>query len=407
MQLIVDNRLMKHILQLHHEFARVQQEETMLIETIESWINSYPFIVIPIVLLIAFLAYRATRFVLARGLFSLALRTETVYDDLVVDNLQPFRFSWLLPLLLIYSFTVYFSPEYSLLETISLILIIWFSADLLISILSGINDVYKHNPRYQGVSVAGYIGILKVSIVVGAIVLTVSYLFEVEPVALLGGLGAWLAVLLLIFRDTILSFLASIQISTQQLIKEGDEVSVPAFGASGFVTDIDLQTITIQNYRNTISTIPTSKITEVGFENLRPMLESGNRRIKHAILLDADTVKFADKDLIDKLSGIDFISEYIEVSQKGGSVPETNLELFIQYATGYLKNKKEVRLRRFPFMIRIMENPTGGGTPLEFYVYVKAKGIVIFEELKTEIFMHLLAAMPYFDLKVFQQEYRE
>ena len=284
---------------------------------------------------------------------------------------------------------------------------IWFSADFIISILSGINDVYKHNPRYQGVSVAGYIGILKVSIVVGAIVLTISYLFEVEPVALLGGLGAWLAVLLLIFRDTILSFLASIQISTQQLIKEGDEVSVPAFGASGFVTDIDLQTITIQNYRNTISTIPTSKITEVGFENLRPMLESGNRRIKHAILLDADTVKFADKDLIDKLSGIDFISEYIEVSQKGGSVPATNLELFIQYATGYLKNKKEVRLRRFPFMIRIMENPTGGGTPLEFYMYVKAKGIVIFEELKTEIFMHLLAAMPYFDLKVFQQEYRE
>lgn len=379
----------------------------MSIETIESWINSYPFIVIPIVLLIAFLVYRATRFVLARGLFSLALRTETVYDDLIVDNLQPFRFSWLLPLLLIYSFTVYFSPEYSLLETISLILIIWFSADFIISILSGINDVYKHNPRYQGVSVAGYIGILKVSIVVGAIVLTISYLFEVEPVALLGGLGAWLAVLLLIFRDTILSFLASIQISTQQLIKEGDEVSVPAFGASGFVTDIDLQTITIQNYRNTISTIPTSKITEVGFENLRPMLESGNRRIKHAILLDADTVKFADKDLIDKLSGIDFISEYIEVSQKGGSVPATNLELFIQYATGYLKNKKEVRLRRFPFMIRIMENPTGGGTPLEFYMYVKAKGIVIFEELKTEIFMHLLAAMPYFDLKVFQQEYRE
>jgi miniconductance mechanosensitive channel len=124
-------------------------------------------------------------------------------------------------------------------------------------------------------------------------------------------------------------------------------------------------------------------------------------------LLDADTVKFADKDLIDKLSGIDFFSEYIEVSQKGGSVPTTNLELFIQYATGYLKNKKEVRLRRFPFMIRIMENPEGGGTPLEFYLYVKAKGIVIFEELKTEIFMHLLAAMPYFDLKVFQQEYRE
>ena len=379
----------------------------MLIETIESWINNYPIIVVPIIGLIAFLLYRATRFVLARGLFFIAIRTETVYDDLFVDRLQPFRFAWLVPLLLIYNFSVYFSPEYSFVETISLILIIWFSADFILAILSGMNDVYKHNPRYQGVSVAGYIGILKVSIVVVAIVLTISNLFEVEPIALLGGLGAWLAVLLLIFRDTILSFLASIQISTQQLVKEGDEVSVPAFGASGFVTDIDLQTITIQNYSNTISTIPTSKITEVGFENLRFILESGNRRIKHAILLDADTIKFVDKDFIEKLSGIDFISEYIEVSERDESVPATNLELFIQYATGYLKNKKEIRLRRFPFMIRILETPTGGGTPLEFYMYVKAKGIVIFEEFKTEIFMHLLAVMPNFDLKVFQREYRE
>jgi len=379
----------------------------MLIETIESWINNYPIIVVPLVLLIAFLLYRGIRYVLARGLFFIALRTETVYDDLFVDRLQPFRFAWLVPLLLIYNFSVYFSPEYSFVETISLILIIWFSADFILAILSGMNDVYKHNPRYQGVSVAGYIGILKVSIVVVAIVLTISNLFEVEPIALLGGLGAWLAVLLLIFRDTILSFLASIQISTQQLVKEGDEVSVPAFGASGFVTDIDLQTITIQNYSNTISTIPTSKITEVGFENLRFILESGNRRIKHAILLDADTIKFVDKDFIEKLSGIDFISQYIEVSERDESVPATNLELFIQYATGYLKNKKEIRLRRFPFMIRILETPTGGGTPLEFYMYVKAKGIVIFEEFKTEIFMHLLAVMPNFDLKVFQREYRE
>ena len=379
----------------------------MTFETTQSWINNNPIIVVPLMLLIAFLLYRITRFLLARSAFFIALRTETVYDDLIVDHLQPFRVAWLLPLLLIYYFSVNFSPEYSFVETISLILIIWFSADFLIAILSGMNDVYKHNPRYQGVSVAGYIGILKVSVVVGAIVLTISSLFEVEPLALLGGLGAWLAVLLLIFRDTILSFLASIQISTQQLIKEGDEVTIPAFGASGFVTDIDLQTITIQNYSNTISTIPTSKITEVGFENLRTVLESGNRRIKHAIFLDADTIKFVDKDFVEKLSGIDFINEYIDVSNRDESMPTTNLELFIQYATGYLKNKKEIRLKRFPFMIRILEATTGNGIPLEFYMYVKAKGIVIFEQLRTEIFMHLLAIIPYFELKVFQQEYRE
>ena len=378
----------------------------MTFETIQSWINNNPIIVVPLVLLIAFLLYRATRFLLARGAFFIALRTETVYDDLIVDRLQPFRFAWLVPLVLIYYFSAYFFPEYTFFKTTSMVLIIWFSTDFFIAILSGMNDVYKHNPRYQGVSVAGYIGILKVSIVVGAMVLTISFLFEVEPIALLGGLGAWLAVLLLIFRDTILSFLASIQISTQQMIKEGDEVTIPAFGASGFVTDIDLQTITIQNYSNTISTIPTSKITEVGFENMRTILESGNRRIQHTLLLDTDTIKFVDKDFMERISEIDFINQYINVSTGGESEPVTNLELYIQYATGYLKNRKEIRLRRFPFMIRLLAT-TQGGTPLEFYMFIKAKGIVIFEELRTEFFIHLLAVMPYFDLKVFQQEYRD
>ncbi|UCH58465.1 MAG: mechanosensitive ion channel [Anaerolineales bacterium] len=378
----------------------------MTYETIQDWINNNPIIVLPMVLIIAFLLYRGTRFLLARGAFFIALQTETVYIDLIVDHLQPFRFAWLAPLLLIYNFAIYFSLEYSFVEIISLILIIWFSAEFLIAILSGVNEVYKHNPRYQGVSVAGYIGILKVSVVVGAIVLTISYLFEVEPIALLGGLGAWLAVLLLIFRDTILSFLASIQISTQQLIKEGDEVSIPAFGASGLVTDIDLQTITIRNYSNTITTIPTSKITEVGFENMRPILESGNRRIKHSILLDADTIRFVDKDFVERLSRIDFIQEHLNVSDKQELVLTTNLDLFIQYASGYLKNKKEIRSKNFPFMIRVLET-TIEGTPLEFYMYVKAKGIVIYEQFRTKIFIHLLAVMPYFELKVFQQEYRE
>jgi miniconductance mechanosensitive channel len=380
----------------------------MTIDTIQSWINNNPIIVVPLVLLFAFLLYRGTRFLLASSAFFIELRTETVYDDLFVDRLQPFRFAWLLPLVLIYYFSTYFFPEYTFANTISLVLIIWFSTDFIIAILSGMNDVYKHNPRYQGVSVAGYIGIFKVSVVVGAMVLTISYLFEVEPIALLGGLGAWLAVLLLIFRDTILSFLASIQISTQQMIKEGDEVTIPAFGASGFVTDIDLQTITIQNYSNTISTIPTSKITEVGFENMRTILESGNRRIKHALLMDADTIKFVDKNFMERLCENDFINKHINVCAGDDSEPVTNLELYIQYATGYLKNRKEIRQKRFPFMIRILETtPGGGGTPLEFYMFIKAKGIVIFEELRTEFFIHLLAVLPYFDLKLFQQENRD
>ena len=378
----------------------------MAFESVQQWVNNYFLWLFPVVILLAYLLYRGTRYVLARGSYAIAFKTETIYDDLFVDQLQPFRFAWILPLLLFYYLAEYFALQYSAVISIAIILMIWILVDLLLAILSGINDVYKHNPRYQGVSVAGYIGIIKVLVVVSAIVLTISYFFDVEPVVLLGGLGAWLAVLLLIFRDTILSFLASIQISTQQLIKEGDEINVPAFGASGFVTDIDLQTITIQNYSNTISTIPTSKITEVGFENMRTILESGNRRIKHQLLLDADTIKIVNQDFTERLSGIDFINKHLKVNTRDESEMITNLDYFIQYATGYLKNRKEIRLRRFPFMIRLLET-TPGGTPLEFIMYIKANGIVIFESMRTEIFIHLMAVMPYFELKIFQVEFRE
>ena len=374
--------------------------------TSQEWLNNYFLWLLPVVIVLAYLLYRGTRYVLARGAYAVAFKTENIYDDLFVDQLQPFRFAWLVPLVLFYSLANYFALQYTSALSITIVLIIWFLVDLLLAILSGINDAYRHNPRYQGVSVAGYIGIIKVLVVVGAIVLTISYFFEVEPVVLLGGLGAWLAVLLLIFRDTILSFLASIQISTQQIIKEGDEVDIPAFGATGLVKNIDLQTISIQNYDNTLTTIPTAKIVEVGFKNFRTMFESGTRRIKTALPIDTDTIRFVDKNFQENLLGIEFIKEKLVDSDLDPTEPVTNLEYFIEYAYQYLRKRKEVRQRRFPFLIRLLA-PTSGGTPLEFYIFVKANSFVSFEAIKTEIFTHMLAVMPNFGLKTFQEEYRE
>ena len=307
-----------------------------------------------------------------------------------VDQLQPFRFAWLVPLLLFYYLVDYFALQYTIVVSITIVLIIWFLVDLLLAILSGINDVYRHNPRYKGVSVAGYIGIIKVIVVVSAIVLTISYFFEVEPVVLLGGLGAWLAVLLLIFRDTILSFLASIQISTQQLIREGDEIDIPAFGATGLITNIDLQSITVQNYDNTETVIPTSKIVEVGFKNFRRMLESGNRRIKTALLIDTNTIQIVDRNFMESLQEIELINKYLDESLGNEKELVTNIDYFI----GVSGNS-----------FRIL--PSSRGTPLEFYMFVKANSFIKYEEIKTEIFIHLLAVMPFFGLKVFQEFYRK
>jgi len=371
-----------------------------MLETIRNFSSNTPYLFFPLLALIAYLLYRGTKFILARLSYQIALRTETIYDDLFVDRLQPFRFSWLLPLLLIYFFADTLFPEFVFVKKTALILSIWFLTDFLISMFSGINDVYKNNPRYTGVSVAGYIGLLQVLTVVAAITLTISYLSDVDLITLLSGVGAWLAVLLLIFRDTILSFLASIQISTQKLIKEGDMVDVPAFGASGTITEIDLQTITVQNWDNTITAIPTSKIVDTGFKNYRQMIETGSRRLKRSILIDVNSLRFVDDELVEQLGSVNMIKQQIGDLLQTNLEQTTNLQLMIRYTQNYLRSRKEVRQRRYPLVVRPLET-TEYGIPLEVYVFVKAANWEKFEEIQADIMLHLMAILPYFNLQTY------
>jgi miniconductance mechanosensitive channel len=208
-------------------------------------------------------------------------------------------------------------------------------------------------------------------------------------------------VLLLIFRDTILSFIASIQISTQNLIKEGDMVDIPAFGASGIITEIDLQTVTVQNWDNTNTSIPTSKIVDSGLKNYRLMIESGARRVKRSILVEVDTIKFVDQDLVKKLESTDFIQQRIGEELQDDSKQTTNLQLFIRYTRAYLRSIKEVRQRRYPLFVRILET-TSEGLPVEIIVFVKVADLDKFNEIQAEIILHMIAVLPYFDLKSYQ-----
>ena len=386
-------------------------------DAVQQWMMNFIYITIPVLIILAYLLFRGTQYVLARAAYFFALRSKNIYDDLFVDRLQPFRVAWLLPLWLIYNYSHFLFGENSVVQLLALILLIWVSTDFFISLLSGINDVYKHNPRYSGVSVAGFIGVVKVFVVIGAIISNVILLFKVEPTDLVAGIGAWLAVLLLIFRDTILSFVASVQISSQRLLKEGDMVDVPSYGASGTVSEIDLQTIRIANFDNTITNIPTYKIVDVGFKNYRQMIESNARRMKRSISLDLNSVKFCNTPLLESLSRYDLIHDFVvenmeairdykverktEVDFPLDGPQITNLQLYIYYASAYLKNRKDVRTKRYPFVLRTME-PGPEGLPFEIYIFLKASSWEQYEVIQTEIMNHLIAALPYFELKAFQ-----
>lgn len=390
----------------------------MTFETVQRWLTDYQWFFLIVALILGYLLYRLTKWALARVLYRIAIRTESVYDDLVVDRLHPFRFAWLLPLGLIYGlFYATLGPD-PITTNIVLFLIILVVVDLAVALLNAFNDVYQARPTYTGASIAAYIDIIKVLLIVGAIFFTLVIFTDSSPVALLAGLGAWLAVLLLIFRDTILNFLASIQLSSQDLVKDGDWIEVPSFGADGIVTGASLNTIKVQNWDKTVTAVPTHKLVEVSFKNYRGMEESGGRRIVLTFTFEMESIGFCDMAVLEKMSKYDLIAdvvrEQIEELQKSeldsaSSVdfpldgPQiTNVHLFMEYAKAYLKSRRDMRQRRFLFLLRVVE-PTREGLPLQIIVFTKNIPLVEFSATQSEILMHLVAAVPYFGLRIFQE----
>jgi miniconductance mechanosensitive channel len=258
----------------------------MDINEIQVWIDQNPEWAFVGVIVLSIILFVIARWIIARGLIYLANRSKTKYDDIIVHSLRPFRVAWLVPILLIYSFA-YLIPEYQLMiEKIALFFVLWVIAITFNALLGALNQVYEASPSFTGVSIQGYLDIIRILIILVGLILSVSLFTDESPLALLTGLGAITAILLLIFRDTILSLVASIQISTHNLIREGDWLEVPSYEADGDVINMTLHTIKVQNWDKTISVIPTYKMTEVAYKNWRGMQESGGRRIKRALSVD-------------------------------------------------------------------------------------------------------------------------
>lgn len=358
------------------------------------------------------------RVVLARGLTYFAERTKTRVDDILVEKLRPFRIAWLAPLILIYIFA-YLIPAYQVvIEKGALFIILWLSAVTINALFDTLNLVYESGSSFKGVSIESYLDIVKILILIAAFILSVSLFTGQSPVVLLTGLGALTAVLLLVFRDTILSFVASIQISAQDLIKEGDWIEVPSFGADGDVINMTLHTIKVQNWDKTISIIPTHKISEVAYKNWRGMQESGGRRIKRAIHIDLGSIRFCSAAMIERFRKVGLLRDYLdsrlaeierENREKDIDLDSpldgrqlTNLGTFRAYIEAYLRNHKDIHQEGLTFLVRqLAPGPTG--VPMEIYVFTKTTEWVWYEKIQADIFDHLLASVPAFDLRVFQE----
>ena len=284
------------------------------------------------------------------------------------------------------------------------------------SLLDLVNSVYDERPDAKQKPIKGYIQVLKIAIYAISLILIIAALFDRSPLILLSGLGAMAAVLMLIFQDTILSLVASVQISTNDVLRVGDWVEMPQLNADGDVIDIALHTVKIQNWDKTITTIPTRRFMTDPFKNWRGMQESGGRRIKRSIMLDQQSVHFLDGEQKQRLGRFRLLKEHLKTKQaeiddwntqlaEEGKEPVntrriTNIGIFRAYTERYLKSHPGIH-QDMTLMARQLA-PTPDGLPLEIYCFTNTTTWLKYEGIQSDIFDHLLAILPEFGLRVFQ-----
>lgn len=278
-------------------------------------------------------------------------------------------------------------------------------------------DIYDGYEIAREKPLKGFVQVLNIAVYFVGTILVLATLMGKSPVYLLSGLTALTAILILVFRDSILGFVAGLQLTANKLVANGDWIEMPKYGADGTVTDVALTTVQVQNWDKTVTTVPTYALISESFKNWRGMADSGGRRIKRSILIDVNTVRFCDGEMLERFRRIEYISEYIEhkkeeVSHFNGErqVDDaslangrrlTNLGTFRAYIEAYLREHPMVNLD-MTFLVRHLA-PGEFGLPIEVYVFCKDKVWANYEAVQADIFDHILAVVPVFDLRVFQR----
>ena len=373
-----------------------------------------------IIAIIAFLLDFIARRLLILALNIIAKRTKTSFDDFLVENKTSKYVAHLVPLFFIYEIVPlalkgFFYGEY-LFNKIIVIIIIFVILWVFRSILNSIRDYLKLQPEYNDKPLDSYIQVIMIVLWIFAVTAMILNLFDTKLTTLLGTFGALSAIVLLIFRDTILGFVASIQVSANDLVRIGDWITIEKYGADGDVIEINLATVKIRNFDRTISTVPTYSLISDSFKNRRGMVNSDGRRIKRHILIKANTVRFVEKEELEEFKKIQLLTSYIDHRQadidkfnNGNNINKeiaingrnlTNLGLFRKYITQYMSAHPGVN-KEATMMCRHLQ-PTDKGIPIEIYLFTSDKRWINYEYIMADIFDHIIASVPYFNLEIFE-----
>ena len=373
-----------------------------------------------LVLLLSWVAHRVSQGPINRSIEKFAHYTIQQWDDILVEKHIVKRILYFIPLILLYVLSSPILTGTSLLPlSQTLISVLFLIAGMMFvdAMLSALLAIYGKSAIAKEISITPFVQVLKLGLYFVTGILLLSLLLQKTPLYFLSGLGALTAVLMFVFKDVLMGFVAGIQLIANKMVAPKDWIEIPKYGADGDVIKITLTTVKVQNFDNTITTIPTYALINESFKNWRNMNLSGGRRIKRYVNIDLGSIKFCSSEMLEQFKRIQLISQYIQnrqeeilVYNKKHQVDEstlvngrrlTNIGVFRSYVEAYLRHHPMIH-KDMTFLIRQL-SPSENGLPIEIYVFCKDTNWTAYEAIQADIFDHILAVVPEFDLRVFQE----
>ncbi len=424
---------------LHHGFLFINNKSYTFIsmQTIQTWVYNLlvswglindssslldNFVILLLIILLTIgIDYVCRYFVL--GMFRrLAEKTKNTLDDLIIERKIINKIIHIIPAILVYQLLPLAFPQEEMpntlhiLEKCCLVYAIAVSLRFINASLNLIHEIYSKKESLKNKPLKGFIQIIQVITFFIGMILIVSVAIDKSPVSLFAGLGASAAILMLVFKDTILGFVAGIQLSANNMLRAGDWITMNKYGADGTVIEVTLNAVKVRNFDNTITTIPPYALVSDAFQNWRGMQESFGRRVKRSINIDMNSVCFCTPEMLEKFRKIALLTDYIDNKEDelhryneehhiDSSVlvngrRQTNLGVFRAYLQRYLSNLPTVS-KELTCMVRHLQ-PTEKGIPIELYFFSANKDWIIYEGVQADVFDHVLAVIPEFGLNVFQ-----
>ena len=370
-------------------------------------------------LVVGLLLYFLARFIVSKTVYVLIKKTPSKYDDLLIKNKVFVRICLLIPAILIKYYIKDAMPDFSdaaaIIIKITKIYEITVYASILMALVNTAHELYNSFETSKLKPIEGLVQVIKGIIIAISVLLITTFLLGKSLYSIIIGLGTISAVLMLIFQDSIKGFVGSIQLSINDMLRIGDWIAVG--NADGTVQEINLTTVKVQNWDNTITTIPTYQLVSCPFTNWRGMSESGGRRIARSINIDVNTIRYCTPEMLEKYKQYSLVKDYItqreeeiqeynkanniDTSQVLNGRQQTNLGIFRAYIKAYLNNNPKLN-HNLTMMVRQLQ-PTEFGVPLQIYAFSSDKQWVNYEEIQSDIFDHIISAAPMFDLKIYQK----